>query len=129
MSFEEVSGSESLKNKNIRALESLDDNRLSEEAILLKEAFLALGDEKAASVTGEGMAKIDLLFLKAEKYDITPKSILFMREEIDSDAVVLIREKLKDFAQLKGRTEAIMRQESEQATEIADLLAELIEAS
>ena len=128
MSFESEDGLESLKNKNIKALESLNDERLSKEAILLRDALLALGEERTVAVIGDGQLKIDLLFFKAAPYGVGPKSLLFLEEAIDNAAVAEIRIKLRDFRQYRGKSKEMMIQEQEAAGEIAALLAQLVQA-
>ena len=110
------------KSRILDVLENLSDDKLSAEAIVLKEALLTLGDSMVAKSTEQ--SKLDLLFFKASSYDFMPKSLLFLADSFDQDKVTSVREMLHDYRYLTGETLSIKGQQEAMASKIARALSE-----
>jgi len=117
------------KSKNYAALERLLERDLSPETVELVHALETLADSPSSVMNmsvEETPSKLDRLFTYAnETYSVTPNSLRFMSESATPEDLIAIRNKLKDYAYIKGRTPETIRVEFEMVDEIARMLAKL----
>ena len=117
------------KGKNYAALERLLERDLSPETVELVLALETLADSPSSVMNmsaEETPSKLDRLFTYAnEKYNVTPNSLRFVSESATAEDLIAIRNKLKDYAYIKGRTPETIRTEFEMVDEIARMLAKL----
>lgn len=126
MSFEMDLIERGPKKKDIAAtIEGIGDEELNETGRRLKISLMNL--EGAMVGSSEDFTKLDLLFLKGQEYDITPKFIKFLREDIDSSELTEFQELLQTYEYMTGSSKTIRLQMEETADILAAKAATFVE--